>query len=328
MRDLIRGWRGPLTSGTDWRFCPRLRETRYGNDRMMDPMHKVSVVIPTGGAASRTGALDRAIESVLLQTGAEAQPIVVLNGESYSPEGLGGLERRTDIRLIQVPQPSVSNARLVGRKAVETPFFTMLDDDDEILPNGLATCLARFDRAPELDVVAGNGFLDYGDRREIAFEGYDRHQDDHAQALMHEQWLSSGGALFKTDTVTVEYLEDLPDILEWTVLALRLSLDRRIERIGTPVFLKHEGHTDQVTASRRYREQCPEVFRLMIDMPVPPHISRELRRKRVDALHYAASVEMNSGSPARAWRHHLQSLTSIYGLKYVLFTRHLLLGLL
>jgi glycosyltransferase involved in cell wall biosynthesis len=281
----------------------------------------VSVIIPTAGAPRRHIELRRAIDSVIGQRRVAATPIVVLNGEGFSPEIFSFLRNNSRIRFAKIPDASVSKARLAGRRLFDTPYFSLLDDDDEILPEGLARCLGHLD--PLTDVVAGNGHVDIGGQRQIAFHKFTS-QIEPGLALMSEQWLTSGNALFRSSTVTESYFDHLPDILEWTFLALRLSLDRRITRIAAQVFVHYRGHADQVTTSERYYREAPDTLAHMLRLPVGSEIRRMLKRKLAAAHHDAASRELENGYLVQAWQYHLRSLSSLSGAKYLSFTRHLI----
>jgi glycosyltransferase involved in cell wall biosynthesis len=284
----------------------------------------VSVIIPTTGAGFRRAELDRAIESVIGQHGARGVPLVVLNGCEYSSDVLTYLKSHSSIRFVYVPEAGVSNARLTGRRMVDTPFFAMLDDDDELLPNGVATCLRSFDESPFPDVVVGNGYYERNRRRELMCTKADIDANDLALAVTQKQWLGSGLAVFKSETVIARYFENLPDVLEWTVLALRLALELRVKRLFEPVCVIHEGTSGQVTASARYYRESPAVLRDLLNLELPAKVRNALRTKLSAALHHAASRELEEHNLKEAWNLHLQSLLSPTGIKYASFTRHLI----
>lgn len=111
---------------------------------MTDPL--VSVVIPTH---NRARLLERAIRSVLRQTYANLECIVVDDGsEDDTPERA----RRIDdprLRYIRLdPTQHVSRARNAGIAAARGSLVAFLDDDDEWLPEKLQRQVALLLRLP------------------------------------------------------------------------------------------------------------------------------------------------------------------------------------
>src|SRR5207253_10198657 len=66
----------------------------------------------------------------------------------YLPEVLESLKQRQDIRFIYLDRHSHTEARLAGRKAVDTEFFAFLDDDHEYLPGAAQQQLGAIARDP------------------------------------------------------------------------------------------------------------------------------------------------------------------------------------
>src|SRR5262245_51696166 len=127
----------------------------------------VSVIIPTLARPERVPGLMRAIDNVTSQAGGLGLPIVVVNGPFAAPALRESLARRQDLRLITLAEPGLPRALRAGRAAVETAYFCVLDDDDELLPEALAIRLGAFEADPRADVVVTNGYLDGFGRREI-----------------------------------------------------------------------------------------------------------------------------------------------------------------
>src|SRR5258708_23235533 len=94
----------------------------------------VSVIIPTCAEVLRAPLLWRAIGSLLNNQDDLVIPVVEVNGSRYLPEVLNDLRQRRLIRCIYLEEASTTGARLAARRAVETEFFGMLDDDAEYLP--------------------------------------------------------------------------------------------------------------------------------------------------------------------------------------------------
>ncbi|MFB9235833.1 glycosyltransferase family 2 protein [Plantactinospora siamensis] len=113
----------------------------------------VSVVIPT---RLRPELVLRAVRGALAQTVTDIEVIVVIDGPD--PDTEAALERLGDARLRPVPlaeSGGAPNARNVGARHARARWTALLDDDDEWLPDKLATQLelARGSRAA-LPIVA------------------------------------------------------------------------------------------------------------------------------------------------------------------------------
>src|SRR5262249_36131121 len=103
--------------------------------RGMSMSVKVSVVIPT---RNRAALLRRAIDSVLAQTSANLEIIVVLDGPDRDSELL--LKNHTDDRVRHIVCAEAcggAEARNIGVRAGTGEYIAFLDDDDEWLPTKL-----------------------------------------------------------------------------------------------------------------------------------------------------------------------------------------------
>ncbi len=107
---------------------------------------EVSVVIPT---RNRPALVPRAVHSALGQTLREIEVIVVVDGPD--PATVEALAAIGDIRLkvIELPESGgAPAARNHGARIATAPWTAMLDDDDEWLPEKLATQVALAKAAP------------------------------------------------------------------------------------------------------------------------------------------------------------------------------------
>lgn len=105
---------------------------------------EISVVIPTLGRMS----LERAVTSVVVQSQAPGEIIIVANGvERLDPERVAALIRLAGsipLRVFSLPPlsgPSIS--RNLGAWEAETDYVAFLDDDDEFTPRYLEMMTAR-----------------------------------------------------------------------------------------------------------------------------------------------------------------------------------------
>lgn len=284
---------------------------------------RVTVIIPTLGR--RRAELERAIDSVRGQIDVDALALVVVNGERYDPALIAGLGEQDGVRCHRIAAPGVSRARLEGRRLVETPYFAFLDDDDELLPEALRLRIGALE-TEGADVAVTNGYREFENGRQMIFETFDRHADDPALALFDENWLASAGGLYRTESVEEAILDGLPNFLEMTVLALRLCRRHRIVRVNQPTFVIHAGADSQASQSLAYWQALPGVLKSMQSITPRKDVLARLRRHRAAALHQASVNALAHRNMLSAWRYHLHSLLTGDGLRYLPYTRHIVLG--
>lgn len=123
----------------------------------------VSVIIPT---FNRAGRLPNTIESVLAQTYADWELIIVDDESSDGTAGVISAYERRDGRIRGVFQKNTgpAGARNTGVRAARGAFIAFLDDDDEWLPEKLARQVQRFEQQPELGFVYARCAVEQGGR--------------------------------------------------------------------------------------------------------------------------------------------------------------------
>ncbi len=104
----------------------------------------VSVVIPSYNSGAL---LERAVGSVLAQTAANIEVLVVDDGSATAPSSIVQLDGR--VRLHSQRNQGVSAARNVGVAMASADLIAFLDHDDEWLPNKLERQLELVDRVPD-----------------------------------------------------------------------------------------------------------------------------------------------------------------------------------
>lgn len=285
----------------------------------------VSVIIPTLASAERTDLLARAIKSIFTGHGDDVVLIVVANGNRFDPETIATLKSRPDIRFIYREEGSAAAARLAGRKAVDTEFFATLDDDDEFLPQAFATRLRYLREDPALDVVITNGYRRHGDVEVVDFPDFASFSQDPLRHLMDTCWLQPAGGLYRTETVTPALFE-MPFSMEWTYLALTLALRCKLRFVDVPTYRMHRETPGSLSASWHWQARAPEALRRMLALGAPQNIRRRLKQKHADSLHALSDGARANGDWKAAWRYHLRSLLSPYGLRYLPVTRKLLIN--
>lgn len=119
-------------------------------------LSKAACIIPTHG---RPGPLSRAIESVLQQSHAPAEIIVVDDlddGPTAAVVQVSAL--RTEIpmrRVVNRLTPGASGSRNAGAAASRAEFIAFLDDDDAWRPQYLARAMAELERGGADAVISG-----------------------------------------------------------------------------------------------------------------------------------------------------------------------------
>ena len=288
----------------------------------------VSIIIPTMARRERAASLVRAIDTVVSQEDARGIPLVVVNGDAAAPEALEPLRRRADIRLVTRDEASLPRALRAGRALVDTPYFAVLDDDDELLPGALRTRLDALERTSDADVVVTSGFLAGAGRCVLNVDDFRRIRADPLRMLLERHWLPPCAGLFRTRAVTADFFETIPRYREWTYLALRLALALRICFTERPTFVYRTDTPDSLSKSRAYCLAGPAAILRMLELPLPADVRAALRVRLAADLHSASARELDDGNYRAAWRWHLKSLAQPSGWRYLPYARNLLLALL
>src|SRR3954470_6738811 len=118
-------------------------------------MPAVSVIMPAFNAEAYIG---RAVESVLRQTCADLELLIVDEGSSAGTMAAARAfaERDPRVRVLQQPNAGPGPARNAGFRAAEGRLFAFLDSDDEWDDTFLAEHVAVLDARPYVDVLIGN----------------------------------------------------------------------------------------------------------------------------------------------------------------------------
>ena len=289
----------------------------------MTPAIIVSVILPTVAVASRAACLDRALESVLTQAGVRVDPIVVANGPDCDRDLIDALLRRRDIRVLRRREAGLGAAIAAGREIVEAPYFAELDDDDLFLPGALAARVATMEADPTIDATVTSGYLRSARGDVLNVPGISRCAQDPLRAIIDRMWLTPGAGLFRSATIPATYFSGMPPHLEWTYLAVRLALERRMAFLDAPTFVYNADTPDSLSKSREHVLRQPGALQAVLRMALPPDVRRVLRRKYVAALHGASVKDLEQGRKADAWKWHLRTLFHVYGWRYLAYTRHL-----
>jgi hypothetical protein len=286
---------------------------------------KVQVLMVSLCLAQRRRSLLHAIDGIVNQEGVRATAVVVVNGERFDPRLFEELERRRGVRVVYQKEASIFLARRRARECVETPYFAMLDDDDELLPGALRARLQPLLDDATVDVVVSNGYLaDEGEESLILADVAGIGQDPLGR-LMEANWLPTAAGLYRSSAVTPDYFDVTLRSIDMTYLAFRLALDKRLVFLGQPTFRKRYS-ADSISSTDAWMLPAADTLRKMLTFPMPASVRRKLRRKYGAALHAASDHFLRHGSPGKAWSCHLRSLMQPSGLaRYGLYTRRLLI---
>lgn len=288
--------------------------------------YAVSVIIPTLANCDRFQSIKNCISSIHRSSKTKCLSIVVVNGSQSSPPVLEWLYKQPNLKVITVPQASAPNAVRVGRKAVSTPYFSTLDDDDEYLPGSTDSKVAALESSPEADFLVTNGFSNWNGKDERFYTHLSRVPLDPLGTLFEANWLASCNALYRTDRISIEYFHDPHPFAEWTWLAYRLALDgRTVLALDEPCF-RYNCSPGSLSQSQAYRNAYPALFRRMLDCNPPARIRKMILRRLSAVLHDRSSASLEAGEYREALRAHLQSLCLPGGLRYLSYTRRLIPG--
>ena len=285
----------------------------------------VSVLVCTLARKRRQALLERAIDSILTGQDGLGLPVVVVNGTEYDATLLQRLQARTDISLIYRARPSLSAALIAGRRQIDTEFFATLDDDDQLLPGAIATRLAPLLADPRIDLVVTNGYYDDGKAPvRLHYPNFLRLADDPVRSVLERPWLQSINALYRSARVRLDDLADMPDYLEWTWLALKLSRSHTIRFLDEPTYRLNRGEPDSLSFSDAFFLGVPHALRAMLMLDLPPDVRRELRQRLSTSLHGVSDRARQSGDYWLAWRSHWASLGVGPSYRWLFYTRRLL----
>lgn len=117
----------------------------------------VTVVVPAYGVAHLLG---EALDSVLAQTDSAWECIVIDDG---APDDVAGAVAPylsdPRIRFLQTDNAGVSTARNRAIASTSAPYITLLDGDDRLRPDYLATILPRIAGSDEIRLVTCNALM-------------------------------------------------------------------------------------------------------------------------------------------------------------------------
>lgn len=288
----------------------------------------LTVVIATTAEKKRAQKLENAINSVLLQKDCKFEIIVVVNGQRFDPEIRADLEENTHINSVYRDEGSYPKALSFGRSLVETPYFCFLDDDDELLPGSLSARHIVFEKNQAIDVVVGNGIRDrYKEKTIECHPEIVTYQADPLGELLKPDgiWLGSCAGMYKTSSITVDFFSDYAAYGEWTYLAYKLSLSKKIQFIPNKCF-KINMHNESLSHSKEYLFGLYEMHNRVLQLSLPKYARKAVLLKKSNIEHCIAEYYLELGFIKKGWLYHLKSMNNIQDFfKYCAFTRYFLI---
>ena len=292
---------------------------------MTDAKADITVVVPTALHSARADSIERAVESILSQSGVRAIPLLVVNGPAYDRDLLRRWQSDPRVRCHYLQTGSLPGAIRHGRSLVETPYFSFLDDDDLYEPNTLRVRVEAFDAdgAEQPDVVVCNGLREVGERVTRCFRNMSAYGSDPLRALLDQNWLASCGGTFRSASVGVEYFDGVTKYLEWTTTAFHCATRLKIHFIETLAYRLFDSEVS-LSKSVNYRRGVVDGLGVIAKLELPADVRAAVLRKRSHALHELSDWYRLEGRLANAWGAHLNCVRGRDGLRYLTFTLRLL----
>lgn len=213
---------------------------------------QISVIIPT---FNRAWTLARAIDSVLAQTYAPREIIVVDDGSTDdTPDVLSAYG--DGIKILAQPNRGVSSARNLGIRHSRGEFIALLDSDDRWEPEKLA-CQAGFftDHSGAMicqtqEIWIRNGVRVNPGKKHKKISGMI------FEPSLHMCLVSPSAVMIKKKLFDLKGLfnEDFP-VCEDYDFWLRVSRDTPIYLVDRPLTIKYGGHADQLSRSHS-QDRC------------------------------------------------------------------------
>jgi glycosyltransferase involved in cell wall biosynthesis len=285
---------------------------------------RCDVIVPTQALAQRGALLREALHSILTQEGVQARPLIIINGGEADPALRDALEHDPRCRVAVLPVASLPAALRAGRRLVEAPWFTELDDDDFLLPGALAARLELLTAHDDCDAVVTNGFWREAETDLLHVRDAAAVHRDPLRAMMRGNWLLPGSWLCRTATVGPELFEAMPSYRETTYLGIRFATAYRMRFLDRPTVVHRRNTPGSLSGARAYLLGGAPALDRILALELPVDVRVVLQRHLADAQHVAAELRAGEGAFRDAWLWHFRSLRGRGGWRYLPFTAHML----
>lgn len=210
---------------------------------MLNPM-RISVIIPT---FNRLNTLPRALESILAQTLAAEEIIVVDDGSTDGTQSWIS-KNHPQCKVLQQENTGVSSARNLGISAASGDWIALLDSDDAWQPQKLALQMAALQASPGLRICHTEEIWIRNGKRVNAMKKHAKGGGQIFQRCLPLCVISPSSVILHR-TLFEEYgLFDtsLPACEDYD-LWLRLCAHEEVLFIDEPLTVKYGGHEDQLS---------------------------------------------------------------------------------
>ena len=207
---------------------------------------KISVIIPT---FNRAKLLERAIKSVLLQTYAPSEVIVIDDGSNDDTKEV--VSKFDTVTYLYQDNSGVSAARNKAVHYAKGDWVSFLDSDDEWLPHKLQKQVELLNQLPNLNIVHGEEIWIRNGVRVNQMKKHKKSGGDIFIPSLKLCLISPSAVMIKRDFLISEGLfkEDFT-VCEDYDLWLRLTSRFPVGFVEEPIIKKYGGHEDQL--SRKY----------------------------------------------------------------------------
>lgn len=287
---------------------------------------QIDVIVRTILSKTRERAILRAIDSI--HACVVARPIVLVDGDRYDEHLLDTLRQRDEVVLHFQPKSTPGRGRAIaaGRQLVSAPYYMYLDDDDELLATGMTQLAEHAAGDRDWDVLITNGYFSANGKNTPMYLDLGAHAAHPLRSLMSECWLFPGASVFRTETISAEFLDTDRDHHEWTYIAFLLAIDKkRIGFLDVPTIVYNDTPVSASKLFKHEEEQISLLEEMKADARVDALTRTIIERKYRNTLHVLAHHYWQRGARGKAWDYHLRSMRPPFTFKYLLFSRKLLM---
>ncbi len=269
-----------------------------------------SVIIPV---YNRAEMIRRAIDSVLNQTNPPAEIIVVDDGstddtsqvlKSYRPE----------IQIIQTENRGVAAARNTGIARAQSEWITLLDSDDQWLPDKLRRAVKFIEENPELRIFQSEEIWIRNGRRVNPKNKHRKPAGWIFESSLKLCLVSPSAVVFQKSLFEeTGGFDESMTVCEDYDLWLRMARNEQFGLDPLPGIYKYGGHDDQLSA----KFHSMDLFRLramekhLHDPSLPEEQRRAVRSEMIYKLEIYLNGAARHGGRNEAWKEKLNYLNEL-----------------